>query len=89
MRHAWFEWFLTALGLGLLGLFIAQGEPTDAIVGALLVIYGSSRLEPQTALGRALSSLREFRWPRARPISLVRRPVRLVRQLYARLSSQG
>ena len=89
MRHAWFEWFLTALGIGLLGLFIAQGQPTDAIVGALLLVYGSSRLEPRAALGRILSSLRGFRLPRARPVSLVRRPVRLVRQLYARLSSQG
>ena len=89
MRLAWFEWFLTALGIGLLGLFIARGQATDAMVGGLLVAYGSSRLEPQTALKRGLSSARQFAVSRARPVSLVRRPARLVRRLYARLSSQN
>lgn len=89
MRLAWFEWFLTALGLGLLGLFITRGLASDAIAGGLLVVYGSSRLQPQIALRRGLSSLRPLVWSRARPVSLIRRPARLVRRLYARFSSQG
>lgn len=89
MTLAWFEWFLTALGIGLLGLFIAQGQASDAIAGALLIIYGTSRLEPQVALARIISRLRSLVSSRARPVGLVRRPARLVRRLYARLSSQG
>ena len=89
MRLDWFERFLTTLGIGLLGLFVAKGQVTDALVGVLLVIYGSSRLEPQRALARIVSSLRSFGPSRTQPVSLVRRPARLVRQLYARHSSQG
>jgi hypothetical protein len=89
MRLAWFEWFLTALGVGLLGLFVEHGQAMDALAGLLLIAYGSSRLEPQAALGRVLSSARSLASAWLRPVSLVRRPARLVRRLYARLSSQG
>lgn len=82
MRLAWFEWFLTALGVGLLGLFVTRGQATDAMVGLLLVAYGSSRLEPQLALRPSLARIRRFLAARARPAQLARR-------LYARLSSQG
>jgi hypothetical protein len=89
MRLAWFEWFLTALGVGLLVLFIERGQALDALVGLLLVGYGLSRLEPQAELGRVLSSLRSLVSTRVRPANLVRRPARLVQSLYARLLSQG
>jgi hypothetical protein len=85
MRLAWFEWFLTALGVGLLALFIERGQALDALVGLMLIGYGSSRLEPRVALRSLLS-----RWlTLLRPASLVRRPARLVQSLYARVLSQG
>jgi hypothetical protein len=85
MRLAWFEWFLTALGVGLLALFIERGQALDALVGLVLIGYGSSRLEPWVALRRLLSRLLTL----LRPASLVGRPARLVQRLSARVSSQG
>jgi hypothetical protein len=85
MRLAWFEWFLTALGMGLVGLFLERGQALDALVGALLIGYGLSGLEPWGALRSLRSSL--LGW--VRPLNLVRRPVRLVQSLYARFSSQA
>ncbi len=82
MRLAWFEWFLTALGVGLLGLFLERGQALDALVGVLLIGYGLSRLEPWVALRNLLLGL-------VRPANLVRRPARLVQSLYARFSHQA
>lgn len=89
MRLAWFEWFLTALGIGLLGLFIERGQALDALVGLMLVSYGISRLEPWVSVRHVRLSFRSFAVPPVRPANLVRRPARLVQRLYARLSSQG
>jgi hypothetical protein len=85
MRLAWFEWFLTALGVGLLGLFAERGQALDALIGVLLIGYGLSRLEPWVALRNLPSSVLTL----VRPANLVRRPARLVQSLYARISSQG
>ncbi len=85
MRLAWFEWFLTALGIGLLGLFIERGQALDALIGVLLIGYGLSRLEPWVVLRNLPSSVLTL----VRPANLVRRPARLVQSLYARFSSQA
>jgi hypothetical protein len=89
MRLAWFEWFLTALGVGLIGLFAERGQALDALAGVLLVGYGLSRFEPWVALRGVFSGARVFAFRWLRPANLVRRPARLVQSLYARLSSQG
>jgi hypothetical protein len=85
MRLAWFEWFLTALGIGLLGLFAERGQALDALVGVLLVGYGLSRLEPWVAIRNMFSRLLAL----VRPANMVRRPARLVQSLYSRFSHQG
>lgn len=86
MRVAWFELLKLTLGLSLLGVFVVHGQPLDALLGGALVGLAISNLELRPRVGQSLR-----RWRRAvtAPTVRTRRPVRLVRGLLARLSSQG
>ncbi len=86
MRVSWFELLMMTLGLSLLGLFVIHGQPLDALVGGALFGLASANLELRSRVGQTW-----MRWRQSvtEPGVRMRRPVRLVRGLLARFSSQG
>jgi hypothetical protein len=86
MRVSWFELLMMTLGLSLLGLFVIHGQPLDALVGGTLMGLALVNLELRPRVGQTW-----MRWRQSFTTFAIRtrRPVRLVRGLLARSSSQA